>query len=493
MAKILILGGGVSGLSAGIYAQMSGHQAIVCEKHTVAGGNLTGWNRGGYHIDNCIHWLTGTNPATDLYRTWIDLGALYEGIEMHRTETLYTCEQDGKQLSFCRDMERLEQEMVALSPQDTHIIQSFFKTVRAIQGHMHVAGIGHDQGLTPIEKLASLPGIIKHHCMSTGEFAAQLHHPLLQDFFCAFIGKQFSVFAFAVIVATFCGENGDIPAGSSCAMLHRMTERFTQLGGELHLKKEAVSVQSQNKHVKSVTFSDGSMIEADYVIIAFDPAMAYQKLFSRKMPRNLQKEYDRADMHRFSSYHCALACDVAELPFNSDYIFEISEVYRANLQTDHLIVREFSHEKGFAPEGKNILQTLTLCNEQQAKEFLLLKADKEAYAKKKRAIAEDTIVILEQKFPMLKGKLKCLDVWTPATYQRYVGSEIGSWMSFILPPRCIPRKLNNRVKPFQNVVFSTQWLSAPGGLPVAATEGKRAIDRILKMIGAKTNLPKSVS
>ena len=46
MAKIVIIGGGVSGLSAGIYAQLSGHEAVVCERQAMAGGNLTGWQRG---------------------------------------------------------------------------------------------------------------------------------------------------------------------------------------------------------------------------------------------------------------------------------------------------------------------------------------------------------------------------------------------------------------------------------------------------------------
>ena len=37
MAEILIIGGGVAGLSAGIYAKLSGHSATVIEKHSCAG------------------------------------------------------------------------------------------------------------------------------------------------------------------------------------------------------------------------------------------------------------------------------------------------------------------------------------------------------------------------------------------------------------------------------------------------------------------------
>ena len=64
MSKIVIIGGGVAGLTAGICARLNGYDAVIFEKHRIAGGNLTGWDRGGFHIDNCVHWLTGTNPVT---------------------------------------------------------------------------------------------------------------------------------------------------------------------------------------------------------------------------------------------------------------------------------------------------------------------------------------------------------------------------------------------------------------------------------------------
>ena len=53
--KIIIIGAGLSGLTAGIYAQMAGFDAEIYEKHTIVGGECTGWDRKGYHIDNCIH------------------------------------------------------------------------------------------------------------------------------------------------------------------------------------------------------------------------------------------------------------------------------------------------------------------------------------------------------------------------------------------------------------------------------------------------------
>ena len=130
MANIAIVGGGVAGLSAGIYAQMNGHHATIYERHFKPGGNLTGWDRNGYHIDNCIHWLTGTNPVTKLYRTWKDLGVV-GNVNIHRAEKLYTFEKDGQSISLCRDLEQMKQDMLAIAPEDKKEILPFIKAIRA--------------------------------------------------------------------------------------------------------------------------------------------------------------------------------------------------------------------------------------------------------------------------------------------------------------------------------------------------------------------------
>ena len=83
--KIIIVGAGIAGLSAGIYALKAGFEAEIFEKNAVAGGECMGWNRKGYQIDNCIHWLTGTLPNTDLWNVWKTVGAIDENTEYANT------------------------------------------------------------------------------------------------------------------------------------------------------------------------------------------------------------------------------------------------------------------------------------------------------------------------------------------------------------------------------------------------------------------------
>ncbi|MBR6279480.1 MAG: NAD(P)/FAD-dependent oxidoreductase, partial [Bacteroidales bacterium] len=47
MSELAIIGGGISGLCAGIYAQLSGLQSEIFEGHSVVGGQCTSWTRKG--------------------------------------------------------------------------------------------------------------------------------------------------------------------------------------------------------------------------------------------------------------------------------------------------------------------------------------------------------------------------------------------------------------------------------------------------------------
>jgi phytoene dehydrogenase-like protein len=56
---LLIIGSGIAGLSAGCYGRMNGYRTRIFEMHDKPGGLCTSWQRNGYTIDGCLHWLVG--------------------------------------------------------------------------------------------------------------------------------------------------------------------------------------------------------------------------------------------------------------------------------------------------------------------------------------------------------------------------------------------------------------------------------------------------
>lgn len=479
MTEIIIIGGGVAGLSAGIYAQLNGFKATICEKHNIAGGNLTGWQRGKFHIDNCIHWLTGTNPNSNHYKMWKDLNVL-GNTKIYQPKTLYTYEEKGIRISLDKDLAQTQQDMLTIAPEDKKEIFAFFKAIKMVQGIMGIAGDKHDKKSDLFQKLISFPTLYKYYRMSTGDLAKLFKNRILQGFITSMLGTEFAAIALLIVFATFGGENGGIPYGSSVAMAERMTNRFLSLGGTLHLKKEAIKITNPTTNKQIVEFSDGSTISGDYVIIATELPHAFEKLLNLPLPKQFLSQLNNPKMLRFSSYQCAFSCKEEKLPFSGDFIFKLTKELQKKLKTENLILREFSHEASFAPKGYNVIQTLTFCKEEDCINFINLRKKPQKYAIKKAEIAAAIQSAIEKKFPQLAGKLECIDVWTPATYNRYTNAETGAYMGFLFPPKTRPKQLNNTVKQRPNVILASQWLHAPGGLPIAASVGKNAVTRILE-------------
>ena len=133
MSKIVIVGGGIAGLTAGIFAQKYGFESELFEKNGYIGGECTGWNRNGFHIDNCIHWLTGTKKSTELYQLWEETGALGDNVETVEFDRFYTSFFDEKKAVLWRDKERTRKELRKLGRSDGKAIDEFIKAVTALE------------------------------------------------------------------------------------------------------------------------------------------------------------------------------------------------------------------------------------------------------------------------------------------------------------------------------------------------------------------------
>ena len=80
-SKVVIIGGGVAGLSAGIYSAMNGFDTEILEMHSVAGGQCTAWDRKKYRFDYCLHWLVGTSKGP-FHEIWKETNVLTDTTEI---------------------------------------------------------------------------------------------------------------------------------------------------------------------------------------------------------------------------------------------------------------------------------------------------------------------------------------------------------------------------------------------------------------------------
>lgn len=468
MSKIIIVGGGAAGLSAGIYARMYGYDATVYESHSLPGGNLTGWQRGPYHIDNCIHWLTGTNKSTKAYKMWEETGAL-GNTEIYGPEVLYSYYENGKSISLFRDINRFEAQLIAVSPGDECAVK---KLVSAVKSAAAFCGLCGNSAQGAFE-------LMKCFKMTSSELAAGFRHPLIRSFLSSFLTDGFSAAALIFVFANFCFGNADLPRGGSKAMAERMAKRFVSYGGVLCTGLCVKELIYGGRTAGAAALSDGTADFADYFVITSEPS-SFKVLTGKNTPERLVKLGRNKKLKKFSSVHFAFACP-SPPPFKGDLMLRLPAELSHELGADYLALREFSHEPEFAPENETVLQAFYFCDERSCRDFIIMSEDKARYENKKKQLYEAVYGYIVNVFPALTGKLKLIDMWTPATYRRFTGAAAGTYMSFAFSSGFIPKRLGNRADGFDNVILATQWLQPPGGLPIAASAGREAIMTINKI------------
>jgi phytoene dehydrogenase-like protein len=141
--RIIIVGAGIAGLCAAVYARKCGYDTVVLEQHTEAGGLATSWRREGYTFETCMHWLLGSRPGAPLNATWREVFDIDQLRFIDPPEYVRIVGADGQELPIYTDVDHLEVELLVRAPQDAARIRDFASSVRRLARLRLVDDPGH--------------------------------------------------------------------------------------------------------------------------------------------------------------------------------------------------------------------------------------------------------------------------------------------------------------------------------------------------------------
>ena len=486
MKRVVIIGGGIAGLTAGVYASKAGYEVEIYEKNPVAGGQCMGWNRNGHHIDNCIHWLTGTHENSTLRTLWETIGALSPNTELVQNDKFYTSYTGEESVSLWKDLERTKREMIQLSPEDEAEINTFIEHVKAATCCQMPVEKPMDM-MNPLDyyklgkSMAGMQKVLEEYgTIDLEDMANRFKHPLLRTLFTDYMPKEYNASSFFVSYATVISGNGGIPAGGSLAMTNRIIDKFEKLGGKLYCNSIVKRVIISGNQADGIELVNGEVIPADYVICATDAMEMFHKLLGRKY-MNKKWEACYSDEQRYpllSSFQTAFSIDKALFHLTDTLFIDCEPFEINNKMINRMSLKAYQYEKDFAPEGKTVLQSNVGQFDDDYRYWKAL--NKEDYRRKKQELAVIMKERIEQRFPQLAGHISLLDCWTPLTYERYCNSYHGAYMSFITKKNVKAFSVKGTIDGLSNVFVASQWIMAPGGLPVAVASGKFAVQRLLR-------------
>ena len=488
--KLLIIGAGVSGLSAGIFAQMNGFDSIIYEMHRIPGGLCTSWRRRGYVFDGAVRYLANVNPATEGYQLWEELGILTDTPIHFYDEFICIEGQDGRKLHLYTDIDRLKAHLLALSPQDGRVIREFIEGIRDFRrlelpvdltagDALELAEMG--RGMVPI----ILP-TLRWRNVTLKDFAQRFKDPLLREglpLFFQFAPPDFPMMLCLSTLAMMNDREAGYPMGGSLPIAEALEARYLELGGEVVYRVRVTDILVEEDTAIGLELDGEKQVYGDYVISASDGRTTiFDFLDGQYMDRKLEKIYEGGMTPAKSILQISLGVglDFSQEPPMQDFLLR-EPIWLGNIRHDRLVLKHYCFDPSVAPEGKSVL---SLWCEADYDYWKWLRGDEVRYNRHKEEVANIIIDILNARYPGLREAVEVVDVATPVTYERYTGNWRGAFAGWAMTNRKMSMMMgigmDKTLPGLGNFYMVGQWVEPGGNVELSCASGRDAIKDICR-------------
>ncbi len=518
--SMLIIGGGLGGLSTACYAQMNDYQAHVLEMHEIPGGCCTAWQKGDFMFDWCISWLLGSGPGNEMYQVWREIGGL-DAKEIRHPEIFnIVTTSSGQQVRFYSDPDKLFDHLIAISPEDEPLIKKFCDGLRQFIVCLKVYPFLKPVGLMGFwEKSKMMMSFIPHFNMIRKtitvlmtDYSKQFKSPLLQEAFNFILYEKhpnFPVLPFYFQLASHATHSAGVPEGGSLGLANSIEKRLTALGGKITYNAKVNEIIVENDTAVGVRLIDGREYRADIVVSAADGHATIMKMLKgRYLSETFHKLYTETIKKPemvFPGYFTlflGLDCDLPDMEYCTTYVLpeSVSQQLPGIRHPSINVQLRSGLYPELAPDGKAMLYISFFCDiapwrdltdgcEQAPREqngetvYTLPLRRGSQYQSAKKKTANVIIDYLESFIPNLRASIIVRDTATPMTQVRYTQNYEGSvlgWQPFVDGGETLEEEVKKNgpgLPGLKNFYFSGVWITT-GGLIRAATAGRHVLQFI---------------
>lgn len=475
---LVVIGGGVGGLTAAAYAIKKGLSVLVCEQNPVVGGMLAPYRQDGFRFDLRMPTLINMGVVLPiLEELGINVQTLrqpsnWQIILPQGTVSVSSVTSTMEQLACfypgqARLIQRLSGELDALA---CTLWRHFDPNPLLLRGTQAwgswlldaLASLNRLFHLWRAAKLTVEEGL-RRYPLSTG-----LHSLMLQ------LGYQpMSYLLLAGLWQSFAGDYFLPPQGISQLPLI-LEQRLRDRGGEIMVEAKVTEILIKDGRAAGVCLADGRVITARSVIAACDLISLYRMLADSQPFARL---YTRAQATPVTQSYFSLFLGVKqwahELPFSSTHTFWVPDSttgahVRSDVQNWQLNISSPSLQgHDFASKGASTLVISTPAHSGWLREVDVAHISQQ--------VSEALIGRITERWPQLKGRIVAQRLLTPLDYQRLTGNHLGASAGWSMDPHLsIPTGIIPWRTPLPGLYLVGHWVARPGGVAMAMLTAKMA-------------------
>ena len=479
--KVVIIGAGVAGLSAGIYARQAGFEAVILEKHNLPGGLCTAWKRNGYTIDGCVHLLMGSGQGSAFHGMWKELG-VFETLDpkkdfVYHMDFFHFRFKDGQEIVLSCDVDSMEVELSKRFPEDARQLRRFTKAVKSLEGYEPPLDIlrGSKNILKAFQvSYRYLFPLLRWKNTSIESFASKFKSRELREAFVRLWYPEYNMLYILLLMGWLKREYAGYPLVNSFGFSQTLERKFLALGGEIRYGADVSEVVVENGRVKGTRLENGEEIHGDYLI----HTAASQEVLQAHL-----------GMDHVNGKNYPITPPLVHLVFGTSYDFSDYESSACGLQLEldppidfgdgiheFILIHIYNFAPGNSPENRTQVKVMYPSGFDYWSE--IKSKGKDIYKKEKERVTSLVLEALERYFPGFTDTVDMVDIATPLTFHRYTANQEGSLIAWAAVPET-PMMLKKKIKGIRNLYLAGHWVMPGGGVPQAALSSRHAVQGIV--------------
>ncbi|KIX12340.1 phytoene desaturase family protein [Dethiosulfatarculus sandiegensis] len=486
----IIIGAGISGLSAGIHALQNGFDTLILEQAAKPGGVAATWKRKGYQIDGGIHFHMGQRPGTKSYELYRQLG-LHIGLDYQPLDTYlrFIDQTSGRFFDVNKDLKQLSAKADVMFPKDTRFTRRFFRQAakfKNIDLEMEAAPELTDLK-SNVKSVWGLGRAIRFmgptYNQAIKDYAMDLNSSWLRWIFNHLFLPEVPVWFVLMLLGLFSSNQLHTCVQGSLGFTNALVKRFCELDGKIRYNASVQEIITAGDRVKGVRLANGEELKANRVITACDGlSVFYGMLGGNFMNKGSFERHHKWPLFKpVVMVSLGLMADTRELP-KFMALRPDSAITAGNINDSGLMIR-------FTPnqvQGQDQNQTvLTVMAETDWDYWAALRGDPHAYDKEKHKVCEQVIRICEKQWPKLLSGIEMTDVTTPITTWRYTKNHQGAHEGFLPTPQAVRAQIPRTLPGLKGLVMAGQWVQPGGGVVPCLSSGRTAVKIICKDLGKR--------
>ncbi len=481
--RVLVIGAGLAGLSAGCYAQMNGYPSEIFEHGSQPGGVLASWRRGDYLIDGGVHFWMGHAPGGSIHDLYRELGAS-QGNRFCTMTTYgrFRDEATGRCIDVTSDLERLARELKVFSLADASIIDNLVAGAQAMQAadlsEMGISNPPEMVGLRErVREMWDMRRVLRYfggpYAKSVAEYAQSVRDPWLCRFLERLFLPEVPVWFVLMVLGMLAAGQMAFLDGASSEFARSIEARYKSLGGRVRYGATVARILVEKDRAVGVRLADGSEHRADVVVSAADGySTVFEMLGGLYVDETIRKRYQTWKLiSPFVMINYGVAREFPDEPVFNTILLE-QPITVDGSAVEALFVRIFSYSACFAPPGKTVVQVEF---ESGWEHWHELQRDRRRYGDERARVAAEVLARLERHYPGISSQVEMTDVATPYTAWQYTRNHKGATMGWLPTPEVIMTSIRRTLPGLDSFYMAGQWVMPGGGVPPCLYSGRHVV------------------